>query len=74
MSAIDTLASLWQLADLPPDTLQYANLSGADPVLPSSFAVGNAAQTSVAAAALAAGGLGRARDPTQWQPAQRRRR
>ena len=67
MSAIDTLASLWRLADLPPDTLQYANLSGADPVLPSSFAVGTAAQTSVAAAALAAVELGRVRGQPRQQ-------
>ena len=67
MSAIDTLASLWRLAGLPPDTLQYANLSGADPVLPSSFAVGNAAQTSVAAAALAAVELGHVRGQPRQQ-------
>ena len=38
--------------------LQYANLIGADPVLPVSFAIGTAAQSSVAAAALAACELG----------------
>ena len=74
MSAIDTLASLWRLADLPPDMRQYANLSGADPVLPSSFAVGTAAQTSVAAAALAAIELGHARGPVHPQPARPQQR
>ena len=55
------LAGLWQLAGLPVDALRQATLTGADPVLPSSFAVGAAAQTSVAAAALAACELGLAR-------------
>ena len=67
MSATDTLASLWRFADLPRNALQYANLSGADPVLPSSFAVGTAAQTSVAAAALAAVELGRVRGQPRQQ-------
>ena len=61
MSATDALAALWKLAKLPADTLRHANLTGADPVLPSSFAVGTAAQTSVAAAALAAVELGHVR-------------
>ena len=67
MSAIDTLSSLWRVADLPPETLRYANLSGADPVLPSSFAVGTAAQTSIAAAALAAVELGHVRGQPRQQ-------
>ncbi len=61
MSATGTLAALWNLAELPGDTLENAILIGADPVLPSSFAVGTAAQTSVAAAALAAVELGHVR-------------
>ena len=61
MSAIDTLAALWKLAELPEATLRHAILTGAEPVLPSSFAVGTAAQTSVAAAALAAVELGQVR-------------
>ena len=61
MSATDTLASLWKLAALPDDGLQNAILTGADPVLPSSFAVGTAAQASVAAAALAVIELGHVR-------------
>ena len=43
------------------EALRHAMLSGADPVLPSSFAVGTAAQVSIAAAALAACELGHAR-------------
>jgi crotonobetainyl-CoA:carnitine CoA-transferase CaiB-like acyl-CoA transferase len=55
------LAGLWQLAGLPGEALGFARLTGADPVLPSSFAVGTAAQASVAAAALAACELGHLR-------------
>ena len=67
MSAIDTLSTLWKLAKLPADTLRHANLTGADPVLPSSFAVGSAAQASVAAAALAAVELGHVRGQPHQQ-------
>ena len=55
------LANLWQLAQLPADALPFANLTGHDPVLPSSFAVGAAAQSTIAAAALAACELGHQR-------------
>ena len=48
------LAPIWLAAGLPADALQHLTLSGREPVLPSSFAVGRAAQTSLAAAALAA--------------------
>jgi crotonobetainyl-CoA:carnitine CoA-transferase CaiB-like acyl-CoA transferase len=41
--------------------LDHAVLTGSDPVFPSSFAVGTAAQTSIAAAALAACELGHSR-------------
>lgn len=61
MSPRDTLAGLWQLAGLPGDALEFAQLTGADPVFSSSFAVGTAAQASIAAAALAACELGHAR-------------
>lgn len=57
----ETLAGLWQLAQLPQEALRFADLTGADPVLPSSFAVGAAAQTTIAAAALAACEVGHAR-------------
>ncbi len=55
------LAGLWQLAGLPPAALDFAQLTGTDPVWPSSFAVGTAAQTTIAAAALAACELGHQR-------------
>jgi len=60
-----TVANLWNLGGLAPDALGYLALSGKDPVLPSSFAIGTAAQSVIAAAALAAAevrhvrGLGR---------------
>lgn len=55
------LAGLWNAAGLPSEALGCATLTGTDPVLPSSFAVGAAAQTSIAAAALAACELGHQR-------------
>lgn len=61
MNASAALASLWQLAGLPGDALRDATLTGQDPVCPSSFAVGTAAQATVAAAALAACELGHQR-------------
>ena len=48
------LNHLWQLADGEPDLLKTITLSGAEPVLPSSFCIGTAAQVSIAAATLAA--------------------
>jgi crotonobetainyl-CoA:carnitine CoA-transferase CaiB-like acyl-CoA transferase len=56
------LQQLWLCAGLPPHALERAGLSGVEPVLPSSFAVGTAAQASIAAAALAATELGRLRN------------
>jgi crotonobetainyl-CoA:carnitine CoA-transferase CaiB-like acyl-CoA transferase len=61
LPAPQVLGDLWRLAGLPQEALQYAVLAGADPVYPSSFAVGTAAQTTIAAAALAACELGHAR-------------
>lgn len=55
------LAEIWQSGPLPPEALLHAKLDGAEPVLPSSFAVGTAAQVPIAAAALAACELGHAR-------------
>jgi crotonobetainyl-CoA:carnitine CoA-transferase CaiB-like acyl-CoA transferase len=48
------LAALWRLAQLPEDALACAELSGGDPIFPSSFPVATAAQSTIAAAALAA--------------------
>lgn len=61
MTAAATLADLWQRAELPPEALGFATLTGKEPVLPSSFAVGTAAQATIAAAALAACEVGYAR-------------
>ena len=61
MNASEALGSIWQRADLPPEALQHARPAGEDPVLPSSFAVGAAAQSTIAAAALAACELGHLR-------------
>jgi crotonobetainyl-CoA:carnitine CoA-transferase CaiB-like acyl-CoA transferase len=48
------LADLWQLASGDPAALDAVTLTGAEPVLPSSFRVAAAAQASIAASALAA--------------------
>ncbi len=55
---LQQVAAVWALAGLPPVALANLQLSGQDPVMPSSFAVGSAAQISVAAAALAAAEIG----------------
>jgi crotonobetainyl-CoA:carnitine CoA-transferase CaiB-like acyl-CoA transferase len=55
------LAELWQAARQPDEALSQIRLTGAEPVLPSSFAVGTAAQASIAASALAAAELWRLR-------------
>ena len=67
MSPTDVLRSLWAQPGLPSEALALARLSGADPVLPSSFAVGTAAQSTIAAAALAACELGHARGSPRQQ-------
>lgn len=67
MDAIEVLKDIWRQAGLPIDALAFARLSGADPVLPSSFAVGAAAQSAIAAAALAACELGHARGAPRQQ-------
>jgi crotonobetainyl-CoA:carnitine CoA-transferase CaiB-like acyl-CoA transferase len=61
MSPYQYLSALWTESQLPADALDDALLTGADPVLPSSFAVGTAAQVTIAAAALAAATLWRHR-------------
>ena len=67
MTATAALAQLWQLAQLPDAALPFARLSGSDPVIPSSFCVGSAAQSTIAAAALAACELGHARGAARQQ-------
>ncbi|MCW3477620.1 CoA transferase, partial [Limobrevibacterium gyesilva] len=56
-----TLTQLWRLSGLPDLAPGAPSLTGADPVLPSSFRVGTAAQASIAAAALAAAEIWRRR-------------
>jgi len=67
MNASDALKGVWQQARLPGEALAFARLAGADPVLPSSFAVGAAAQSTIAAAALAACELGHLRGTARRQ-------
>ncbi len=55
------LADLWQLAGLPQEALGWVHLTGADPVHPCSFPVATAAQSTIAAAALAACEVGHLR-------------
>ncbi|MBV9776137.1 MAG: CoA transferase [Acetobacteraceae bacterium] len=58
---IEALRAVWAASGMPADPLEDVTLTGADPALPSSFAVGTAAQASVAAGGLAAATLGRMR-------------
>lgn len=66
-NANGVLAGLWRQAGLPEEALPFARFTGADPVLPSSFAVGAAAQSTIAAAALAACELGHWRGTARQQ-------
>lgn len=69
MNPAAALAGLWQLGELPPAALDHAVLTGNEPVFPSSFAVGTAAQSTIAAAALAACELGQLRGAVRQQVA-----
>ena len=53
----DIVADLWRLAGADASALKHLSLSGSDPVLPSSFRIGAAAQASIAAVGLAAAEL-----------------
>lgn len=55
------LADLWRAAGQPSEALDAVTFTGAEPVFPSSFAVGTLAQTAIGAAALAAAELWRLR-------------
>jgi crotonobetainyl-CoA:carnitine CoA-transferase CaiB-like acyl-CoA transferase len=61
MSPRDALQNIWATGNMPNEALLHADLTGADPVFPCSFAVGTTAQSTVAAAALAACELGHVR-------------
>src|SRR6202167_2581201 len=58
---IEVLAGLWRAAGQDDEALNDVEFTGAEPVLPSSFAVGTAAQATIGAATLAAGELWRLR-------------
>src|SRR5437868_4544631 len=57
----NVLAALWRAAGQPEAALDAIELTGAEPVMPSSFAFGTVAQVTIGAAALAAGELWRLR-------------
>jgi crotonobetainyl-CoA:carnitine CoA-transferase CaiB-like acyl-CoA transferase len=61
MTPNDALADIWCRAGMPQDALSSVALTGAEPVLPSTFAVGTAAQATIAAASLAAAEVWRLR-------------
>jgi len=63
--AIEALTALWKHAAAPASALEAMTLSGAEPALPSSFAIGTAAQASIAASALVAAELWRMRTGRQ---------
>lgn len=60
-TARDAVQALWRGLNMPDDAVDSLTLTGAEPVFPSSFAVGTAAQASMAAAALAAAEIWRRR-------------
>ncbi len=61
MNALDALSALWRDAGMPADALPWVRFTGAEPVLPSSFAIGTLAQATIGGAALAAAELWRQR-------------
>jgi crotonobetainyl-CoA:carnitine CoA-transferase CaiB-like acyl-CoA transferase len=67
MTPKEALAGLWKHAGAPRSALDAVTLTGAEPALPSSFAIGTAAQASIAASALAAAELWRLRTGRQQQ-------
>ena len=69
VSSKDALAALWRHADHDPAALAAVTLTGTEPVLPSTFAVGTSAQASIAAAALAAAEIWRLRGGRRQQVA-----
>ena len=57
VSSREALHGLWQLAEGDPAALETITFTGSEPVLPSSFCIGTAAQSSIGAATLAASQL-----------------
>jgi crotonobetainyl-CoA:carnitine CoA-transferase CaiB-like acyl-CoA transferase len=64
---VSALEPIWRAAGLPAGALQHLDLIGHEPVLRSSFAIGTAAQTTLAAAALAAAEIGHQRNGLRQQ-------
>ena len=60
-ASANVLANLWRAAEQDHEALSAVDFTGVEPVLPSSFAVGTAAQATIGAAALAASELWRLR-------------
>jgi crotonobetainyl-CoA:carnitine CoA-transferase CaiB-like acyl-CoA transferase len=61
LRAVDALEAVWREIGQDAEALSQIDLPGTEPALPSSFAVGTAAQVSIAAAALAVAELWRLR-------------
>src|SRR5690242_14500615 len=61
MNATETLSRLWQDAGGDPAALDRVDITGSEPVLPSSFRAGTAAAAAIAAAGLASAEVGRLR-------------
>ena len=66
---VGVLSELWTAAGLDAAALARIDLTGSEPALPSSFAVGTAAQAAIAAAALAATEIGRLRNGVERRAA-----
>ena len=62
----EALAALWRDAAMPAEALRHIGLTGEDPILPSSFAIGTAAQVAIGASALAVTALW-AQRTGRWQ-------
>ena len=67
MEPLEVLRQIWRDAGCPADALDSLRLTGAEPVLPSSFRVGTAAQVTIAAATLAAAEYWRLRAGSRQQ-------
>ena len=76
MDPLEVLSQIWRDAGYPAEALGGLRLTGSEPVLPSSFRVGTAAQVTIAAATLAAAelwrlGTGSLELRTRFQPRSR---
>ncbi|MDP5008310.1 MAG: CoA transferase [Glaciimonas sp.] len=60
-TSLQAAQTLWSTLGLPSTALSQLTLTGSDPILPSSFAVGVAAQASIAVSTLVAAEIGRLR-------------